>query len=357
MSNTLNSKDFGLKIYNKFPPKYIEDDAMQNYALRRYLQALSDGGFKHTIDEINGLISLIDPNNTSKDVLSILFEQYGLKIFNGIPEQYLRYLLPRLGNVWSQKGSLSAVEFITSSISGIKTSTDVVYDENDDPTINVRLEMDYSLSDYFPESEQLKRLLENFVPFYSDLVIIYSYIFFESKTLYNRENDFINITDTKYEDCPLKSADEHISYVIKQILNESSNLPKDSDDYVSIIKYAIIHLYGKLKTVEHLQDKLSICYSEGSAFTLIKKDPSNMRNALFGEAIMGVSTLGGFEYVDTYEEHIKDTKEETAIFKQQSMDSLLNRGYNTLNGNFYTNSYQCYDKITIGGATESVFSY
>ena len=45
MSNILNSEDFGLKIYNRFPPKYREDDVGQKLALKRYLQALSDGGF------------------------------------------------------------------------------------------------------------------------------------------------------------------------------------------------------------------------------------------------------------------------------------------------------------------------
>ena len=42
MSNILNSEDFGLKIYNRFPPKYREDDVGQNFALKRYLQALSE---------------------------------------------------------------------------------------------------------------------------------------------------------------------------------------------------------------------------------------------------------------------------------------------------------------------------
>ena len=355
MSNTLNSKDFGLKIYNKFPPKYREDDAMQNYALRRYLQALSDGGFKHTIDEINGLISLIDPTSTNKDVLPILFEQYGLKIFNGIPEQYLRYLLPRLGSVWSQKGSLSVVEFITSSISGIRTFTEVVYDEKDDPTINVKLEMDYSLGDYFPESEQLKRLLENFVPFYSDLVIIYYYVFNENQTLLSKDyEDFINIKDKKEEDGKI-SVGELTRYMVKQAFDEYSN-PHGDDSYLfNNIKCAIAHFYGNLETVEHQLDRLSVHYSEGSAFTIMKKDPLNKRNALFGEAIMGSSMLGGFEYTDTHKDYVSDSKEETAIIKQQNMDTLLNREYNTLNGNFYTNGFQCYDKVTIGGTTEIIF--
>ena len=187
MSNILNSEDFGLKIYNRFPPKYREDDTLYNYSLKRYLQALSDGGFKYSIDEINGITSLIDPDNVDSKVLPILFQQYGLDIFNGIPEEYLRYLVPKLGEAWSKKGSLSVVEFITSSLSGIKTSTDVYYDENNNPIIDVKLEMDYNMGDYFPEAEQFTRLLNNFVPFYCDINMVYSYLFYESQILVGKE--------------------------------------------------------------------------------------------------------------------------------------------------------------------------
>ena len=122
MSNILDSEDFGLKLYNRFPPKYREDDISQNYALKRYLQSLADGGFKYAIDEINGIIDLIDPNKVNTEIFPILFSQYGLEIFKGIPENYLRYLLPKLGEAWSKKGSLSVIEFISSSIT-LKEST------------------------------------------------------------------------------------------------------------------------------------------------------------------------------------------------------------------------------------------
>ena len=51
MSNTLlSSEDFGLKIYERFPPAYREIDEHFNLALKRYLQSLSDGGFKYSIE-------------------------------------------------------------------------------------------------------------------------------------------------------------------------------------------------------------------------------------------------------------------------------------------------------------------
>ena len=63
-SNLLKSDDFGLKIYNRFPPAYREDDVKEKFALKRYLQVTGDGGFKYAIEDINGLTNIIDPKTT-----------------------------------------------------------------------------------------------------------------------------------------------------------------------------------------------------------------------------------------------------------------------------------------------------
>lgn len=193
MSNILNSEDFGLKIYNRFPPKYREDDAMQQYALKRFLEALADGGFKYSIEEINGINHLVDPNNADAKVLPILFKQYGLDVFNGIPEEYLRKLLPNISTAWSKKGSLVVIEFITSSLSGVKTTTEVEYDEDGNPLIDVRLEMDSSLDGYFPDAKQFNRILDNFLPFYCDKTLIYVYVFNDPIDVETEEEDFTEI--------------------------------------------------------------------------------------------------------------------------------------------------------------------
>lgn len=220
MSNILNSEDFGLKIYNRFPPKYREDDVGQKLALKRYLQALSDGGFRYIIQDTNGLLDIKDPSRTSLDILLNLYKQYGLEVFNGIPENYLRSLLPYLSSAWKYKGSIDIIEFVTTTLSGIKVSSEINYadsrtalfgdavlghalfnnkNSHETPIITVRLEMDFSLSDYFPSSEQFRRILENFVPFYCDLALVYSYVYSDENAIIFREFNIDHITDTKTE--------------------------------------------------------------------------------------------------------------------------------------------------------------
>lgn len=199
MSNLLNSNDFGLKIYNRFPPKYREDDVRENLALQRYLQSAGEGGFKFVIEEVNGLTDLINPDKIKAEHLPVLFEHYGMEVFNGIPEQYLRYLLPKLGEIYSMKGSLNSVDYVCTSLSGIKTLTDVSYDDFGNPLVTVKLEMDFNIGDFVPETTQLHRILEKFIPFYCDLLIVYSYLFYETGNLSVSDKHFMNIIDTKNE--------------------------------------------------------------------------------------------------------------------------------------------------------------
>src|SRR5574344_1394548 len=100
MSKLLNSENFGEKLFNTLPPSYRSDDVLVNNSLKRYFQALADGGYAKVIEEINGILTLIDPDKVDASLLPILFENYGLEIFNGIPELYLRKLLPMVSELY-----------------------------------------------------------------------------------------------------------------------------------------------------------------------------------------------------------------------------------------------------------------
>lgn len=389
MSNILNSEDFGLKIYNRFPPKYREDDVGQNFALKRYLQALSDGGFKYSIDEINGIADLKDPDKVDSKVLPILFKQYGLDIFNGIPEEYLRYLLPKLGEAWTKKGSLSVIEFITSSITGVKTDTEVEFDSQENPLINVKFEMDYNLNGYFPESNQFMRLLKNFVPFYCDLGLVYSYLFYESQILSVKdEEELIHIHESSPKSergliglrkIPVHSNSSILNEVVigDFVLNNTpaTTTGDEVDEYIDKIKYnyldtglicaeenekTILHLplltdFCKVKGIDNFKDIYSFSYSENAGIKLRRSLEEPETSAILNESILGSSILGtNREYYDSYADKAVDTKIEKVKFLSP-VDSVTNKVYNTLNSSFYTNSIHCYDKIITGTTLEVNF--
>lgn len=410
MSKILSSEDYGLKLYNRFPPKYREDDVGQNLALKRYMQTASDGGFKYSIDEINGIIDLLDPNKTPAEVLPVLFRQFGLEVFNGIPEAYLRYLLPRMGELWESKGSMSAIEFMTSSLTGIKTSTEITYDEHDNPLITVRLEMDYNLGDFFPDPEQLTCLIEDFIPFYCDPFLIYSYVFFENQVLGTHEKHTMTIHDLKNEhglipyqkdprlmpvtNIEIKTLNgsvvlndvfgcnyepdwyrDRITYhfkengeidsvhsndYYKQALNDSlfvlnntliTNERELTDYFRDKISLAIIKDELSVNAKDTLQNRVHTGYNDSASIWSRGKDIPT--NAVFGTAMFGDSVFGGSEdYADVFRDVITNHLVSSGNIGNP-VDTFTNVQYNMLNGSFFTNSMFSWDTITTRGALNS----
>ena len=118
-----------------------------------------------------------------------------------------------MGEAWSKKGSISVLEFITSSLTGLRNSTLVVYDEDNNPTVTIKLDMDDALADYyFPEADtgKFNRLLNNFVPYYCDLILIYSSLFLEleGKISGKEDGESYKITENSVDEASLGSEDD-----------------------------------------------------------------------------------------------------------------------------------------------------
>lgn len=193
MNDILNEKDFGLKIYNRFPKCYQEEDIYQNYSLKRYLGALAEGGYKPIIEDINRLNNLINSDKIDLKYLDILYAQYGfdMSLIRDMPETFLRKFLLQLGVAYQKKGSTDIIEFVSSTISGIKTKVETSSEDN----VSIKLEMDYSLGNNFPEASQLLKLIREFTPFYLTLALLYQYVYTESADLKGVDEEYMRITE------------------------------------------------------------------------------------------------------------------------------------------------------------------
>lgn len=210
MSKVMDSKTFSGKLYNTLPVMYHNADSMVDYALKRYLQVLSDGGYSFVVDELNGILNLNDPERTPSEVLGVLFEQYGLPLFNGIPEVYLRKLLPILGDLYARKGATTVIEYLTSIISDVKTDIVISPDFLNDYHIDLRLEMDYGQTGArdLPDREQLLRIIKEFLPFFIEVTIIFVYLFYETAKLQARERLEDFVTEVRSEHSRLLSGNK-----------------------------------------------------------------------------------------------------------------------------------------------------
>lgn len=207
MSTTLNGTKFGERLYDTLPHLYHSEDEMVDFALKRYLQALSDGGYSYVIDELNGILDLNDPTKTPAEVLPVLFEQYGLPIFNGIPEAYLRKLLPILRDLYARKGATTVIEYLTSIISDVKSEVIISPDFKENYHIDIRLEMDYDQQGArdLPDREQLLRIIKEFLPFFIEVTFIFSYLFYELAKIQAKEFSHDYITEIRSDHARLPS--------------------------------------------------------------------------------------------------------------------------------------------------------
>lgn len=190
MSNILNPDTFGDKLYNRLPALYRTEDLNNNLALKRYLESLSEGGFSKLIDEMNGLLNIVDPEKTPHKILKYLFGQYGITMFQDVDEKLLRKLLQIISNVLSRKGSKSTIYYIASILTGCEcvinyTIEDGIY------LLKISFEVEDE-SQLLSESDKnfLEFILKDYIPFYWDII-------FDSYIGYNNEIGSIRI-DTEY---------------------------------------------------------------------------------------------------------------------------------------------------------------
>lgn len=190
MSNVLNPDTFGEKLYNRLPALYRTEDSNNNLALKRYLESLSEGGFAKLINEMNGLLNIVDPEKTPTKILKYIFSQYGVTMFQGVDEKFLRKLLQIISDILARKGSKSTIYYIASILTGCEcvinyTIEDGIY------LLKISFEVEDEsqlLSD--TDKSFLESILKDYVPFYWDII-------FDSYIGYNNEIGSIRI-DTEY---------------------------------------------------------------------------------------------------------------------------------------------------------------
>ena len=351
MSKTLDSKNFGDKLYNSLPEMYRVDDANENFALKRYLQSLADGGFEKVIDETNGLMTLVDPDKVDKDILPVLFKSYGFEVFNGIPELYLRKLLPMVSKLFALKGSITSVEYLTSLVSGVKSTIEVSDNFNEDHSIDVKLDLDYNLSpSELPDREQLLRIIGEFVPFYCSVVIVYSYFFNDDFRTYVQDTysrDYVTFSSSDSARLKFEESGEKI----KMTLTNEDDLSPLFIDYNTVLNsienklntsFVLNNMNGVLDTIKRLTGEDNHLHVLDQSSSLVK---------------MSHSDESRFEVEDSYEDAVTMSTEDTHELGILDSGGITNSFNSVLNSTFLLNNMGCYDTIKkIGSEDEIIFN-
>ena len=109
-----------LLYYKKLPQIYRDEDIKLGYPLKRYLESLIEGGFCGSIEDIKGLMFLIDPETVPEEFFPYLYESFGLEYFPDIDVSYQRKFLLNMGELVRRRGTFSSVQFLIKVLTGLE---------------------------------------------------------------------------------------------------------------------------------------------------------------------------------------------------------------------------------------------
>lgn len=109
-----------LLYYKKLPQIYRDEDKKLEYPLKRYLESLIDGGFYGSIEDIERVLLLIDPENIPEEFFPYLYESFGLEYFPDIDISYQRKFLMNIGELIKRRGTYSSVQFLVKVLTGLE---------------------------------------------------------------------------------------------------------------------------------------------------------------------------------------------------------------------------------------------
>lgn len=103
----------------KLPQVYRYEDSKIKLPLKRYLESLIEGGYCGSIEDIEGMLSLIDPMTIPDEYFPYLCESFGLTYFPDIDISYQRKFLANIGEINKRRGTFSCVQFLIKVLTGL----------------------------------------------------------------------------------------------------------------------------------------------------------------------------------------------------------------------------------------------
>lgn len=171
---SITSKDMLNLLYNKkLPQIYRDEDAMYDFALKRYLESLIEGGYCGTISDIENTLLLIDPNKIPDKYFPYFCESMGLVYFPDIPIYYQRKFLNNVGELIRRRGTFSCIHYLVKVLTGLECRLEYfegVHDEQDGNYLFVTL-----LAQNFEQLESMEssiKIMEDYIGFFIPYYIL-----------------------------------------------------------------------------------------------------------------------------------------------------------------------------------------
>ena len=151
-------------LYNrKLPQVYRDEDSKIGEPLKRYLESLTEGGYKSVSDNIKNFLLLVDPKSVPEGLFPYLCESFGLKYFPDIDIKYQRRFLANIGELIKRRGTFSSVHFLIRSLTGLEAELSV---EDDNLTIMLLANNVEQVNMIEPSMRVISNYIRTQIPYY-----------------------------------------------------------------------------------------------------------------------------------------------------------------------------------------------
>lgn len=216
-------------LYNRLPRFYVTED--KNQLLKRFLDTFAEAGFDPLLQETISITDLLDVDKCPSEFLPQLCRMYGYEYTLEIPELFQRRLLKHIVEMYKRKGTKSVVRFIARELTGFES--EIIENKDFTPeheeltgwtkrfehyrNFILKLTAPYEDSSLFNKEEIVIKIVNNFLPTNSQVLVVTSYWLKEESDIikHMKESFTEKIKDMSTEVYPLGRISESECAIIK----------------------------------------------------------------------------------------------------------------------------------------------
>lgn len=196
-ANKFNSSFMSNYLYNKLPQVYRNYDNQE--LLKRFIEVMCEGGYINVLNETHNIMDLLDVDKCPSKFLPLLCSYYGYEYNLEIPELFQRRLLKYMVDVYKRKGTKSSIKFIARELTGFESEI-IENKDFDEEQIRItkwdkrfehyrnfilKLTAPYENSQLYNKEEIVVKIINNFLPTNSQVLVITAYWFLDEKDVVN----------------------------------------------------------------------------------------------------------------------------------------------------------------------------